>query len=457
MLWLIAGLWGGLVTGVGLGLKFMIGRISGLIGKTDPTALVESLNLLNKLSWKNYFEANLRAVTGQPLSRPYGSRGAFFCWDRIIFSPVYYHQTPLEADVQIDTGVTLGPRSAKPLKLQIPILIGGMAYGSGYSAAAKIALAQAATLAGTAANTGNGPFLEKERRFAKRLIIQYTKGFWSKSATTLRQADMVEIALGHSARASAPVRIKGKKINLEIAERYGTIPGLDVLLEARLPEVETAADWRRLVQRLKELTEGAPVAVKFGASHYLETELDLFLAGGVDVVAFDGLEGGSHGGTPIFMDDIGLPLFPALCRVANLIRERGLQGQVSLIVGGGLTKPGDFAKCLALGADAVLLGTITALVQAHTQTTKTLPWEPPTELLYNQGKGKRQYQPEIGAKSLYHYFESCVREMAEICRTLGKSSLRELDRSDLVALDPLYATIAGIELATDYRDFFDQR
>jgi glutamate synthase domain-containing protein 2 len=444
MLWLIAGLLGGLAAGLSLGIKLLLGKLQNSIRKSDPHAVDESLNLIGKLSWQNYFESNLRAATGQPVDRPYGSRGAFFSWDQIIFSPVYYSPKPLNADVPINTRVILGPQAPKPLQLQIPILIGGMAYGSGYSAAAKIGLAKAATMVGTVANSGNGPFLAAERQYAKQFTLQYTRGFWSKNVTLLRQADMIEIALGHSARGSSPVRIKGKKVNAKVAEGYGTIPGLDVLMEARLPEVETREDWQHLVTSLKELAGGVPIAVKLGATHYIEAELELFLEGGIDVVVFDGLEGGTHGGAPILMDDVGLPLLPALCRTARFIRARGLQGRVSLVVGGGLNRPGDFAKCLALGADAVLVGTITALAQTHSQIVKPLPWEPPTQLLYNDGRDKDHYDPEVGAQHLGYYLESCVREMAEISRTLGKRNLSDLNRDDLVALDPLYATIADI-------------
>ncbi len=407
-------------------------------------ARLETVSLLRKLTWRNFFEANMRAQNGKPLDRPYGSIGAVFSWDRLQFKPVYLSRPPLAAETPVETAVELGPQALKPMRLKIPILIGGMAYGSGYSLRAKIALAKAATLAGTAANTGNGPFLIEERTFADRLIIQYTRGFWSKTEAILKKADLIEIALGHSARGSAPVRIKGKKITPEVAERYKTLPGLEVLMEARLPEVRNAAEWRQLIQSLKEVGGGVPVGVKFGASQYLEQELERFLDGGVDVLSFDGLEGGTHGGMGLFMDDLGLPIFPALCRAVRYLESQQVRGRVSLVVGGGLAKPGDFAKCLALGADAVLLGTITALAQSHTQTTKCVPWEPPTGLLYNDAKEKEQYDPDLGALHLYHYLESCVREMQALARTLGKSSLGDLGPDDLVALDPLYARIAGI-------------
>lgn len=434
----------GLASGTGLLIMVTLQNLARRLSLSNQR-IVEIFNLFSKITWKNYFESNMRAQTGKALDRPYGTQGAVFSWDNIQFNPVYLSAPPLNSPAEIDTGVTLGPKACKPLQIKMPILIGGMAYGSGYSLQAKIALAKAATMAGTAANSGNGPFLQEERDFAEKFILQYPRGFWSKTKKILRQADMIEIALGHSARGSSPVRVQGHKITEAVAERYGAIPGLDVLMEARLPEVENKKQWKDLICGLKEITGGIPIAVKFGASHYLEKEIACFIEGGIDAIIFDGVEGGTHGGMSIFMDDAGLPIFPALCRAAKYLRKNGLRGQISLVVGGGLAKPGDFAKCLALGADAVLVGTITAVAMSNIQVTKDIPWESPTGSIYNDGSAKNRYDPDLGAKHLNYYLQSCLYEMRLLAGVLGKTSLRELNRSDLVALDPLYAQIAEID------------
>lgn len=444
MFWLVLAMLIGTGAGLGLSVTTVLLKMRSALKKINAEALLVYLNLIRKISWKDLFEAQIRAEEGIPPNRPYGASRGNYQWEKLLFNPVYLTRKPLNSGDKILTEVILGPRARKPLKISIPILIGGIAYGSGYSAEAKIALAKAATLAGIAANSGNGPFLEDERKYAAKYTLQFTRGFWSKAEHYLKQADMIEIALGHSARGSAPVRILGKKVRGEVALRYGTIPGLDVLMDARLPEVETMADWNRLVQTLKEVGNGVPVSVKFGASHYIEEEIEIMLRGGVDVLTFDGLEAGTHGGIPLFMDDTGLPLLPALCRATQYLNGTKWKDQVSLVAGGCLVNPADFAKCLALGADAVLIGTITAIVQAHTQTTKTLPWEPPTGLLYSDGKEKHKYNADLGAQHLYYFLESCTRELEMLARCLGKRGLNEFNRDDLVALDPLYAEIAKV-------------
>lgn len=435
----------GTVTGFIMIVRFILGRsyrnsVFGL-----PKVTYGPLNLLRKISWRDYFESNLRAATGKVLDRPFGTDRHFFSWDRLMLNPEYLTRPPLNSDVEVDTGVIIGPKAARPLSLPIPIMIAAMSFGGALSLKAKIALAKAATIAGTAANSGNGPFLGEERSNASRYILQFSRGFWAKAEEYLKQADMIEINLGQGAWGPAPVRIQGNKINSGLARRLGTVPGLDVLIEARLPEVDNVTDWRNLVMALKEVSGGVPIAVKLGSTHYLERELDLIIAGGVDAVVLDGAEGGTHACPPVLLDDMGLPAFPSLCRAIAYWESKQLTGNVSLIIGGGLKTPGDFLKCLALGADAVIIGTMAALTMVHTQIGKSVPWEPPTGLIYHGGKEEAKYNPDLGAKHFSNYLGSCMAEMRQMARILGKKSLHELSKQDLVAIDPLYAEIAGVE------------
>lgn len=400
-----------------------------------------------RLSWQEFVESHLRAATGRPLERPFGNARHYFDWTQIQFNPVYLSTAPGNAAVEIDTAVVLGPRSRRPLQLKIPVLIGGMSYGNALSLKAKVSLAKGAALAGTATNSGNGPFLPEERQAAAKFIFQYARGFWSKTEAIFQQADLIEIGFGHGAWVSAPVRVKGQKINRAFGKRLGTIPGLDVLIEARFPEVANIQELQNLVAALKEASGGAPVGVKFGLSHDLEKELAIMVPAGIDIITVDGLEGGTHGGPPLLLDDVGLPTLPGLCRAVRYLKNQCWRKEISLVVGGGLVTPGDFAKSLALGADAVIIGTIAALTMSHTQVSESVPWEAPTGLIFFGGKEEARFDPDLGARNLAYYLESCVREMKELTRALGKTSLQELNQADLVALDSLYAEIAGIQNA----------
>jgi glutamate synthase domain-containing protein 2 len=433
------------IAALGLMIVFMTKfrqSVSALIRKP---AFIETITLLNKLTWRDYFESNLRADTGKASQRPFGTNIHFLRWDRLQLNPIFLSGKPLAYDVPVQTEVTIGPKAKKPLTLRVPLLVSAMAYGNAISFKAKMALAKASVLTGTADNTGGGPLVEEARATADKYIIQFNKGYWSKSEKILSQADMIEISLGHGAYDSAPVRISGQKVTDGYAKRLGTIPGLDVVLESRIPEVEDLADWKNLIATLKEVTGGVPIAVKFGGTHYIEAELDFITQGGIDAIVLDGAEAGTHACPTLLQDDVGLPTLPALCRTVQYLESRNLTGKISLLVGGGLFTPGDFLKCLAIGADAVYFGTIAALVMSHTQVTKATPWEPPTGIIYYGAKEEPKYDPDLGAKHLDNFFESCVLEIKQAARSLGKQDLRDINKSDLVALDPEYARMAGVE------------
>jgi glutamate synthase domain-containing protein 2 len=415
---------------------------------------LESLNLLSKITWRIYFESQLRGQTGKALERPFGTPLHFYSWNQILLQPfnqlgINGQKRPIKSCEKVDTSVVLGPRAQKPLHVKYPLLIGGMSYGGALSLRAKTALAKAATMFGTAANTGSGPFLKEEREEAQKLIFQYSRGYWDKSGTVLSQIDMIEISLGHGAWSSAPVRIKGQKVKGRYARELNTIEGLDILIESRLTQIDSPGDWKALVVFLKEVTQGVPIAVKIGATHHLEEELKLIVAGDIDIVVLDGTEGGSHSVPPILSDDVGMPTLPALCRAVHFLSKHELKDKISLIIGGGLYTPGDFLKCLALGADAVIIGTIASLAMSHTQIVKSVPWEPPTGLIYYHGKAASQFNPDLGAKHLYQYLKSCMEEMEQAVRIMGKGSFREITKKDLVAMDPIYAEIAGINMVSD--------
>lgn len=399
---------------------------------------------LQRIGWRDFLETNLRAAHGQPIPRPFGTPLRFFRLDRFQFNPVYLSRKPLNHGIPVHTEVVLGPMANKPLILQTPLMLGGMSHGGSLSYPARAALDLGASLAGTATNTGSGPFIEELRQKSAKYAIQFARGFWSRSPDILRRVDMIEIALGHGAWGPSPVRIDGKQVTDGFARRIGAIPGLDVLLESRLPEVETGDDWKALIARLKDVSGGVPIAVKIGGTHYLERELELLIEGGVDVIVIDGAEGGTHACPVILLDDLGLPTLPCLCRAVKFFEDRRLKGKVSLVMGGGLVTPGDYLKCMALGVDAVIIGTVACLAISHTQVAKALPFEPPTEIIYYEAKKAARYNPVLGAKHLANYLQSCLEEMKQVARSLGKSDLREIGKQDLVALDKLYGEMAGV-------------
>lgn len=420
--------------------------VKRLLKEPYPENIGEMYNVFKKVGIQNVLESDLRANSSEPLERPFGSPVHFSRWEQLVFSPVYLYRQPLVEAAPVDLSVILGPQAKRPMEIKNPIMIGGMGYGFGPSLKAKIALARAASQANTATNTGVGPLLAEERENAQKLIIQYHRGNWGKDEAVLRQADMVEIQLGYGALGSAPVSLKPPDISAEFREFMKLGPDEQLQLTATLRDAANGKELAKLVRYLRKVTNGVPIGVKIGATHYLERELDILCEAELDFISIDGAEAGINFGPPLLADSCGLPTLPALCRTRKYLGQRSLERKMSLIISGGLTTPGHFLKALALGADAVYIGTIAMILLAHYELSGVIPWEPPTELVYERGKYKDRLKVDRAAQALANYLESCKQEMILGMRTLGRTSLTELSSADMAALSPEIAAMTGVEL-----------
>lgn len=413
--------------------------------------LFETYNLAKMIGLGRLVETELRSAHGQPPGRPFGRRNAVSPWNDLYFNPVYLHRLPLLDYTQVGTEVVIGPEAKYPLKLKIPVLIGGMAYGTALSAKTKQALALGATMAGTASNTGNGPFLPAERAAAEKLIIQYARGSWAKDLEVIQKADAVEIQLGQGLWGPAPAELPPRRLarNPKLRRLLGVKPGEKAVIPPRLLEAETDHELKELVKALRVHAEGVPVGFKLGATQWLERELEILVRAKPDFIAIDGMEGGTHGGLGSSLDALGTPTLYALVRARQFLTEKKLTGKISLLVGGGLYTGMDFLKALALGADAVFIGTIALIALVHTQAVKVKPWEPPTKLIFEGGRQKDKLNIDQGAQSLANFLKASVQEMQVAALCLGKDHLSAVDKGDLSTANRELAAYLGIRWCGD--------
>lgn len=460
-----AGLWAGILGGVavlavaGIGAvlagPYLVKRALGGVTThlmRDPYGenLAEYFPTLKRVGGVELMEITMRAEQGGKMpSRPWGSQRIFSPWDQLLLNPVYLHQLPTPDGVKVDTRVTIGPQAHKPLVIDIPIMIAAMSFGGALSSSAKVALAKASKRAGTATNTGEA-YLPEEREAAERLVIQYIRGGWPNSSQhrrdILKRADAIEIQVGQGAQAGSPQRTLASHIDDEMRRVYGLQPGQDAVIHSRLDGIDRPEDFIPLVKGLRN-EYGVPVGIKFGATHHQERELEVALRAGVDFIVVDGAEGGTHGASPTLEDDTGLPTMHALVRTIRFLQEAGERDKVSVLAAGGLRTPGQFLKAMALGADAVYIGTAAGMAMVAAQATKVIPGEPPSVLAFHAGHLKGRLDVEQGAKTVTDFLQASVKEMEQVAIALGKTALSQLSPSDLVALDPQTAAIAGVDLA----------
>ncbi|MFC7441238.1 FMN-binding glutamate synthase family protein [Laceyella putida] len=408
--------------------------------------LFSFVTIMQKLTLRSIVESAMRAESGKPLLRPLGSPVVLSRWEQLMFNPVHLFRMPTQDGVQVHTGVTIGPKAKKPLSLEIPILISGMSYGGALGLKTKRALARGATLAGTATNSGEAPLVPEERREARHFIGQYNRGGWMNNHESLSQLDAIEIQLGQGAQASAPMGTSSWQMDDEFRRRFHIPEGEDAPIHSRLKGINRPEEFPPLVRKLRQ-TYGVPVGLKTCATHYLEEEIDWALKGGIDYIVVDGAEAGTHGGPTILQDDVGLPTLFALSRAVRHLEKLGVKQEVSVIAAGGLTTPGHFLKAMALGADAVYIGSIALVAMLQTQFNIASPFEPPVQNVLYHGKFKEDINVEEGAEHLAKFLKSCVDEMRLTAIALGKTDLKQIDRSDLVCMDRELAQVLGVDYA----------
>lgn len=408
--------------------------------------LFSFFTVMQKLRPSAVFEACMRAESGKPIDRPLGSPVILSPWEKILLNPVHMFKLPTQDGVQIQTGTTIGPRAEKPLNLEIPILISGMSYGGALCIKAKAALARGASMAGTATNSGEMSLIDEERREARFFIGQYNRGGWMNTDDQLRQLDAIEIQLGQGAQAAAPMGTASHQIGEDYRLAAKLNPGDDAVIHSRLPGVNKPEDIITLVKNLRQ-RYGVPVGVKIAATHHMEKELDIAIEAGVDYFVVDGAEAGTHGGPTTLQDDVGLPTLFGLARTVQYLERRRVKKDISVIAAGGLTTPGHFLKAMALGADAVYIGSIAIVAMLQTQMTKALPGEPPTQVPLYLGKFKEDLDVEEGAEHLAKFLKSCVEEMKLTAYALGKTDLAQFNRNDLVTVDRDLSEVLQIDYA----------
>lgn len=394
-------------------------------------------------------ETSLRAQEGKLIERPMGPPRKFPDMEDIKFDFAQLYTMPTKLEAEIDISAVIGPQARKPLEINHFMMIAPMAYGIALSRRMKIALAKGTAAAGTATHTGAGAFLEEERDAAKYLIYQYNRGDWGNTADIMCRCDAIEIQLGQGAYGGTGHIFKSRMLDAELRREYNKKRGENLITHSRQPEVQSPKELKRLIDKLRTITDGLPIGVKIAAGKHLEADLYWVCFSGADFVVVDGAEAASKGSPPILQDDFGVPTAFAVDRAANWMRKNGYKDKVSLIASGRIRTPGDALKVRALGADACQIGAIALVAASNQQTNKAMPFEPPTAVAFYGEADAYDFDIDQGAKYLANFLESCKLEMAEGIRALGKTSINEVDKSDLMATSEMYAKALDIPMVYD--------
>lgn len=412
-----------------------------------------AITAAQKLTPKAIIEAAIRAESGKVLKLPYGGVVNLSPWEKILLNPRQLFQLPTADLNRITTDTIIGPNAKKPLKLDIPIMITGMSYGGSLSLKMKMALAKGSAAVGTSTNTGESAIAEEVRKSAKYLVGQYNRGGLMTTPEMLSQLDAIEIQLGQGAWGGAVESTKyANTIDAHLRKVWNMKEGEDCTIYSRMPHVEmkTSKDIIELVNSVKNQYD-VPVGVKIAGTDFIEYELEIISKTNADFITIDGSEGGTAVAPPTLADNVGLPTLHSLARTIRWLEENKMRGRFSVITAGGLSTPGHFLKAMALGADAVYIGSIAVFATVQCQAVKALPEAPPTQLAIHNAEHTDKLNVDKGAKNLSNFLTSCVQEMKMAVQAVGKNSIKELSKEDLVTVDKELAEILDIRYAGNPR------
>ena len=341
-----------------------------------------------------------------------------------------------------------------------------MSFGS-LSANAKEALGRAATAVGTSTTTGDGGMTQEERAASKTLVYQALPSRYGFNPADLKAADAVEVVIGQGAKPGGGGMLLGTKVSERVAAMRTLPPGIDQRSASRHPDWVGPDDLRIKIEELREATSWEkPIYVKLGATR-VENDVKLAVAAGADAVVVDGLQGGTAATQDVYIENAGIPTLPAVRIAAEALRDVGKEREVQLIVSGGIRSGSDVAKALALGADAVSIGTAALIAMGCNSPTyeidgkthdvtdeyRAMGAEPgychhmhtglcPVGITTQDPDLEARLDPKVAARKVENYLRSLTMELTTLARACGKSDVHNMESADLVALTVEAAAMA---------------
>ncbi|MEO0914200.1 MAG: glutamate synthase-related protein, partial [Pseudomonadota bacterium] len=368
-------------------------------------------------------------------------RGELPDWDDLQILTAQLHKAPLLDDDAVDTEVVIGPNAQRPLKLDIPLFVSDMSFGA-LSEPAKVALAKGAEMAGTGICSGEGGMLPEEQAANSRYFYELASSRFGFSWDKLSDVQAFHFKGGQGAKTGTGGHLPGAKVKGKIAEVRGLEEGQDAISPARFPDWTKPSEIKAFADEVRDRTGGIPIGYKLSAQH-IEKDIDAALAVGVDYIILDGRGGGTGAAPILFRDNISVPTIPALARARRHLDALG-RGDVTLVITGGLRKPADFIKALALGADAIAVSNAAmqaigciAMRACHTNNC-------PVGIATQKPNLVSRIVVEKSARQLANFFEASTDLIKVMARACGHRRISEFNIEDLTTWKREMQELTGV-------------
>lgn len=376
-------------------------------------------------------EIHEMAVTGRSISASMGTEMPMPSWDDILILGAQLDPMPLDEHAEVDTTTVIGKHAEKPLVLENPVYISHMSFGA-LSREAKISLAKGSAMAHSAMCSGEGGILPEEMETADKYIFEYVGNLYSVTPENLRNADAIEIKIGQGTKPGMGGHLPGEKVTKEISEVRNKPMGKDVIAPSRFPGIETRDDLKNLITQLRYASEGRPIGVKIAAGR-IERDLAFCVYAEPDFITIDG-RGGATGSSPkLLRDSSSVPTIYALHRARKYLDSVG--SDISLVITGGLRVSSDFAKAIAMGADAVAVASAPLIAMACQQYKICGTGMCPMGIATQDEDLRTRLQTDAAAARVANFLKVSLEELKMFARITGHERLHDLSVEDLCTIN----------------------
>ena len=371
------------------------------------------------------------AVTGKPVIEAMGTKMKMPDWDDILIMGAQLNPMPLDEHAPVDTQTVIGKHAKKPMVLSGPVYISHMSFGA-LSKEVKTALAKGSAMAGTAICSGEGGILPEERAAAEKYIFEYVPNLYSVTPENLKNSDAIEIKIGQGTKPGMGGHLPGEKVTPEIAKIRNKPQGEDIISPSRFADIQTKEDLRDLVEQLRFASKGRPIGIKIAAGR-IEKDLEFCVFAQPDFVTIDG-RGGATGASPrLVRDATSVPTVYALYRARKYLDSVG--SDIDLVITGGLRVSSDFAKALAMGADAVAIASAAMVAAACQQYRICGSGRCPAGVATQDPKLRAALKVDVCAQRVANFLQCSFEELKTFARITGHERLHDLNTEDLATIN----------------------
>lgn len=403
----------------------------------------DSATARNDTTARYMAEIHEMAVTGKTIGGAMSTKMPMPDWDDILLLGSQLNPPPLDDGEPVDNVTVIGKHAKKPMVLNGPVYISHMSFGA-LSREVKIALAKGSAMAKTAMCSGEGGILPEEKQAAYKYIFEYIPNKYSVTDENLRSSDAIEIKIGQGTKPGMGGHLPGEKVTEEIAAIRGKKQGEDIQSPSRFPELNSKNDLREMVDMLRRRSDGRPVGIKIAAGN-IEKDLEYCVFANPDFITIDG-RGGATASSPLFLREAtSVPTIYALSRARKYLDS--VHSDISLVITGGLRVSADFAKALAMGADAVAIASAGLIAAACQQYRICGSGNCPVGVATQDPELRKRLNTDAAAQRVANFLNVSFKELETFARITGNHSIHELSIDNLITTDSDIAKYTGIRHA----------